>query len=349
MVHENLTFYATVSLNQIRNTSQKHNQSDSMSSRIEVLFVIITLFSVSLSGCIEASEDEETKPQGEILVEIQNHCMIPTESETQSTISVSVNGDERLFRLSVPNSDAGTRLPVIIAFHGGDGANEDFQQQNEFDQLGEQEKFIMAYAIAESDRTVAEGEWFLNTAATSRDDNNFAEAIVDELSGVFCVDQDRLYAIGYSLGSMFTYEIACQLNDRFAAVASFAGTMPVSPESCNLRGSMAVLHIHGKLDYIIDYDEDWDWKDGEHEGVGTMSNVPGMIDFWAQKSNCQSENTHSHLFGGDDVEHIVHSDCYGDVRIEHYGMEAQEHTWPNQVDGTDTYQLIWNFLSDFTN
>ena len=112
---------------------------------------------------------------------------------------------------------------------------------------------------------------------------------------------------------------------------------------------MAVLHIHGKLDYIIDYDEDWDWKEGEHEGVGTMSNIPGMIDYWAEKSNCQNGNTHAHLFNGDEVEHIVHSDCDGDVRIEHYGMEAQEHTWPNQVDGTDTYELMWNFLNDFTN
>ena len=67
----------------------------------------------------------------------------------------------------------------------------------------------MAYAIAEQDRTAAEGEWFLNTAATSKEDNNFAEAIVDELSESYCINQDRLYAIGYSLGAMFTYEIAC--------------------------------------------------------------------------------------------------------------------------------------------
>ena len=59
------------------------------------------------------------------------------------------------------------KLALIIAFHGGGGAEEDFQQQSEFDQLGEQEKFIMAYAIAEDGRTSAEGEWFLNTAATS--------------------------------------------------------------------------------------------------------------------------------------------------------------------------------------
>ena len=320
-----------------------------MVTRIEVFFVILTLFSVSLSGCIGSSEEDMIESQGETLIDVQNPCLIPTESETQSVISLFVNGDERLFRLSVPNTDAGTKLPVIIAFHGGGDADEDFQQQDEFDQLGEEEKFIMAYAIAESDRNPSEGEWFLNTAATSRDDNHFSEAIIDELSKVYCVDQDRLYAIGYSLGSMYTYEIACQLNHRFAAVASFAGTMPVSPETCGLSGSVAVLHIHGKLDYIIDYDEDWDWKDGEHEGVGTMSNVPGIIDYWAQKSNCQDENTHSHLFGGDDVEHIVHTDCEGDVRIEHYGMEAQEHTWPNQVDGIDTYELIWEFLSDFKN
>ena len=310
-----------------------------------IVFILVTL---PLSGCTELSDDD-IELQGESLIEIENPCLQPSQAITQSVTSVLVDGVERLFRLSVPNSDAGTELAVIIAFHGGGGAEEDFDQQNQFDQLGEQEKFIMVYAIAEDDRTPAEGDWFLNTAATSRDDNDFSESIIDELSKAYCIDDDRLYAIGYSLGSMYTYEIACQLNNRFAAVASFAGTMPVNPETCDLTGSMAVMHIHGKLDYIIDYDEDWDWKDGEMEGVGTMSNIPGMIDYWAQKSNCQNENTHAHLFDGDEVEHIVYSDCDGGVRIEHYGMEAHEHSWPNEVDGTATYQLMWDFLSDFTN
>ena len=320
-----------------------------MSSHKPSIFVVLMLLSTTLSGCVGSPEAEETERAGSALVEVENPCSVSTQSTVQTTISIFVEGQERLFRLTVPESTVGTPLPLVIAFHGGGGAEEDFQQQNQFDQLAEEEDFIMAYAIAESDRTVAEGEWYLNTAATSRDDNDFALQIVNELSSVYCVDQDRLYAIGYSLGSMFTYEVACQLNHRFAAVASFAGTMPVNPESCTLFGNMAVLHVHGKLDYIIDYDEDWDWKDGEHEGVGTMSDVPGMIDFWAQLSNCEDDNTHSHLFGGDDVEHVVHSDCDGDVRIELYGMEAQEHTWPEQVDGTDTYRLMWNFLSGFTN
>lgn len=315
-----------------------------MAGKSRALLLFFLMLTLPLAGCIttESSAPEILDEGNDIL---SDSCSLPSQPITQSTMSIMVNGQEREFRLSVPSSDAGTKLALIIAFHGGGGSGEDFQQQSEFDQLGEQEKFIMAYAIAEDDRTAAEGEWYLNTAATSRDDNDFTEAIVDNLSSQYCIDQSRLYGIGYSLGSMFTYEIACQLNHRFAAVASYAGTMPVDPETCDLVGSMGVLHIHGKLDYIIDYDDDWDWKDGEHEGVGTMSNVPGMIDAWSMRANCASSETDADFF----LEHITHSECNGGTRVEHYGIEFWEHTWPEEVDGTPTYQLMWDFLSDFTN
>ena len=315
-----------------------------MLSRARVWLMLCLLMSMSLAGCLttEISSTEIILGESE---QSTDPCLVPSQPITQTTVVILVNDGMREFRLSVPSSEAGTKLPLIIAFHGGGGAEEDFQQQDEFDQLGEQEKFIMVYAVAEDGRSSAEGEWFLNTAATSFEDNDFTEAIVDNLSSQYCLDQDRLYAIGYSLGSMYTYEIACQLNHRFAAVASFAGTMPVDPETCDLIGNMGILHIHGKLDYIIDYDDDWDWKDGEHEGVGTMSNVPGMIEAWSMRANCLSSDTDADLF----LEHITHSECFGEVRVEHYGMEFWEHTWPNEVDGTPTYELMWEFLSDFTN
>ncbi len=315
-----------------------------MLSRARVWLMLCLLMSMSLAGCLttEISSTEIILGESE---QSTDPCLVPSQPITQTTVLILVNDGMREFRLSVPSSEAGTKLPLIIAFHGGGGAEEDFQQQDEFDQLGEQEKFIMVYAVAEDGRSSAEGEWFLNTAATSFEDNDFTEAIVDNLSSQYCLDQDRLYAIGYSLGSMYTYEIACQLNHRFAAVASFAGTMPVDPETCDLVGNMGILHIHGKLDYIIDYDDDWDWKDGEHEGVGTMSNVPGMIEAWSMRANCLSSDTDADLF----LEHITHNECFGEVRVEHYGMEFWEHTWPNEVDGTPTYELMWEFLSDFTN
>ena len=310
------------------------------STKILLAFVIIVS---SISGCmgISSSTQESTS---DLITSVNDPCISSSEAILQEEIAIIVDGEERIFRLSAPSSEAGTKLALIIAFHGGTDSEEDFAQQAQFDQLGEQQKFIMAYAIAKQDRTEAEGEWFLNTAATSRDDNNFSEAIVDNLSSLYCLDQTRLYAIGYSLGAMFTYEIACQLNHRFAAVASFAGTMPVNPETCDLVLGMGVMHIHGKLDYIIYYHTDWDWKEGEHEGVGTMSEVPALIDYWAEKSGCESDAIDSSFF----TEHIVHSDCIDDVRIEHYGLEVRDHNWPEEIDGTPTYELMWNFLSDFS-
>ena len=306
------------------------------------ILIIFLFASSTISGCLGG--EEEASDDMVVLPILEDPCLSPSSLMTQSLTSIEVNGVEREFRLSAPSSEPGTRLPLVIAFHGGTDSQEDFAQQEQFDQLGEQEKFIMAYAIAEQDRTAAEGEWFLNTAATSEEDNNFAEAIVDELSESYCVDQDRLYAIGYSLGAMFTYEIACQLNHRFAATASFAGTMPVNPESCDIARGIGILHIHGKLDYIIYYHQDWEWKDGEHEGVGTMSEVPNLIDYWAAKSSCQAISVETSLT----EEHIIHNDCVDDVIIEHYGLQIWDHNWPGEVDGEPTYELMWNFLSQFS-
>ena len=310
-----------------------------MDCRIIMAFLLV---SSPLTGSLEVTE-ENTEDISDVLPS-EDPCTTPHEKITQSLVSIVVDDAERQFRLSVPTTNPGTSLPLVIAFHGGTDSQEDFAQQAQFDQLGEEEKFIMAYAIAEQDRTAAEGEWFLNTAATSKEDNNFAEAIIDELSKSYCVDQSRIYAIGYSLGAMFTYEIACQLNNRFAATASFAGTMPVNPESCELISGISIMHIHGKPDYIIYYHQDWEWKDGEHEGVGTMSEVPNLVDYWAAKSSCQAIAVETGLR----EEHVVHNDCVDDVVIEHYGLQFWDHNWPDEVGGVPTYELMWNFLSEFS-
>ena len=104
--------------------------------RLYLLFVSCLLLVSPLAGCMGSEVSEEIQPVQE-LQEVDNPCSEPSELLTQSTIAITVNNEERVFRLSAPSSDAGTKLALIIAFHGGDGSDEDFQQQSEFDQLGE--------------------------------------------------------------------------------------------------------------------------------------------------------------------------------------------------------------------
>ena len=116
-----------------------------------------------------------------------------------------------------------------------------------------------------------EGEWQLNTPSDARHDIEFVEAIIDELSSAYAIDSARIYATGYSIGSMFTYELACHLSDRVAAIASFAGTMPVNPNSCEISRGFPVMHITAMMIRLLIYAGPWDWK--AWDSVGTMHGI----------------------------------------------------------------------------
>ena len=96
--------------------------------------------------------------------------------------------------------EAGTK-PVLILHSMEVRFRRGFRPTSTIRPIGGTTELIMAYAIAKQEDG---SRRFLNTAATSRDDNNFSEAIVDNLSSLYCLDQTRLYAIGY-LGAMFTW------------------------------------------------------------------------------------------------------------------------------------------------
>ena len=140
---------------------------------------------------------------------------------------------------------------------------------------------------------------------------------------------------------MCTYELACHRSDRVAAIASFAGTMPVNPNSCEISRGFPVMHIHGDDDSIIGYGGPWDWK--AWDSVGTMHGIPGLVEYWAAKNACQTsvENEISAS------RHTIHSDCTDNVRVEHIRLSGHDHGWPETIDGVSTHQVVWNFLSGF--
>ena len=267
-------------------------------------------------------------------------CATPAAAESQTLAEIMVNGVRRQYRLSVPRADAGVALPVLMAFHGGSGRDYPFPQQREFEELVETEGVIAVYPLAEL-VPPNEGEWQLNTSESSTQDIAFVEALLDDLSARYCVDSNRIYATGYSLGSMFTYELACHLNARFAAIASLAGTMPVTPNSCTLVENVSIMHIHGQDDPIISYDSEWEWK--AWDSVGTMRDIPSLVRFWSEQYGCQNERETE----SDSALHIVHDACDEGVRVEHYRLSGVGHEWPDAILGVSTHEVIWNFVSEF--
>ena len=258
--------------------------------------------------------------------------------EPPPLVELEVDGSRRAYRLAVPTTPPAGEMPLLLVFQGGDGGDYPFPQEREFLALAEAEGVIIARPIAEQ-LAGNEGAWLLNADSTSRRDLDYVEAVIDDIASRYPVNRARVYATGYSLGSMFTYELACHLSDRFAAIASFAGSMPASA-SCEPDEVVPIMHIHGTDDGIIPYGETWDWKDWD--AVGTMRDIPGLVTFWKDTYGCTSlEETPS-----GSSTHQVHSDCADGARVEHYRLRT-DHGWPSQIGGTSTHNVIWSFLSEF--
>jgi len=247
---------------------------------------------------------------------------------------------ERAYRMTAPSLEPDLQVPLLLAFNGADGNNYPFPQEEQFSALAESDEAIVVYPVSELVEP-NEGEWQLNTTDEMHHDIDFVEAMIEHVAAAYCIDRSRIYATGYSLGSMFTYELPCHLPHTFAAIASHAGTMPVTMYSCDTSSTMGILHIHGQLDDLIDYDLPWDWK--EWDSVGTMLDIPGLIDFWQQAYACDEEVVSE----TDEAEYIVHSGCTGDVRVEHIGIKRGGHDWPSTIDGTNTSSVVWDFVSSF--
>ena len=85
-----------------------------------------------------------------------------------------------------------------------------------------------------------EGAWQLNTSASAFQDIDYINHIIEDVAERHVIDPDRLYAVGYS-GSMFACELACHLSHRFAAIASFAGSMPIRPTACDPKRHVPLM------------------------------------------------------------------------------------------------------------
>ena len=255
--------------------------------------------------------------------------------------SLQVDNLERRYYLFVPQTPPETAMPLVVAFHGGGMIGEEFPQQAQFEALAESEGILLAFpqGLQVGDN---EGEWQLNTRPESRHDIEFVSAMIEDISRRHSVESNRIYAVGYSLGSMFTYEVACQMSDRFAAITSFAGTMPQSPADCTPERYAPIMHVHGDADGIISYGDTWGWKSWDE--VGTMMDIPSLINFWKDTYACQEANR----MESSSSEHIIHSGCEQNAMVEHHRLKGVDHGWPEDINGESTHQVMWSFLSRFS-
>jgi polyhydroxybutyrate depolymerase len=245
---------------------------------------------------------------------------IAVAQEQLPTYSFIYDGRERSFILKLPEDyQPGIPLPLIISMHGAGGTAEGQRTLSGFDEIADSQSVIVVYPngvnnVWESGRV---------PGTDTVDDVGFISALIDVLAANVSVDLTRVYASGFSNGGFMSYRLACELEERIAAIGSVAGTMNQDIyESCNPDRPVPIVHIHGTRDRIVPYN-----------GTVLLPGVIEVLTLWGEINQCSPEFTRDRLpdrdrQDGSTVTQFSSQPCAEETAIELYRVNNGGHTWP---------------------
>ncbi|HXQ25430.1 MAG TPA: alpha/beta fold hydrolase [Candidatus Acidoferrales bacterium] len=241
--------------------------------------------------------------------------------------SIVVDGATRHYLLHVPkNLPSKDPVPLVLVFHGGGGHDWNMPGFTHFDELADDEGFLVAYPDSFNKN------WNDTRGLSPSDDVGFIRALIDEVSRSHPVDPHRIYATGISNGGFFSNRLACDLTDKIAAIASVAATMPQSlVPACKPSRPISVLYMHGTNDPLVPINGG---KIGFQAGRARGDNISlaDAAQFWRAQDRISSPPVRTELPDRFNDGTHVHRDIWtggaDDTEVAVYTIEGGGHTWP---------------------
>jgi polyhydroxybutyrate depolymerase len=285
-----------------------------------------------------------------LFIMITVFSLVPIRASAQQTLNKSMthNGVLREYIVYIPAIyNPNTPAPLVFNFHGYTmTAKAQMNWGGNMRPVADTAGFILVYPQGTllGDATHWNvGSW---TAASKADDIGFTEAMIDTLSSNYNIDSDRVYSCGYSNGGYFSYELACQLSERIAAIASVAGTMSTKTyAACNASHPTPVLSIHGTADGTVSY----------YGGDPIRSESQSRVnEYWAAHNHISDPPLVSSLpdinpSDGSTVELSLYEDEDACAAVAHYKVIGGGHDWPGAWGNRDinASRIIWEFVSKY--
>ncbi len=232
---------------------------------------------------------------------------------------LTVGGITRRYLIRVP-AGIGRPAPLVFVFHGGGGRAAGVMRTSGMNDVADRQNFIVVYPDG-AGRGEGRGTWNvgLGDVGGSADDVGFVRAILRDVERGYPIDPRRIYATGESMGGIFSYRLACEMSETFAAIAPVAATM-VEPNCAPVR-PVAVLHIQGSADQNIPLNG----GAGAMTGMGRNWPAPTIgISFWAHVDGCPG--TESTRQDGPETTCQTFDGCR--ATVEFCVVAGGGHAWP---------------------
>ncbi|PJJ58625.1 extracellular catalytic domain type 1 short-chain-length polyhydroxyalkanoate depolymerase [Hymenobacter chitinivorans] len=256
--------------------------------------------------------------------------LLPAASQAQSTITGTIvsGGLTREYRLYIPAAYSATKaVPLLFNLHGYSSNNLEQEVYGDFRSIADTANFLIVHPNGTIDGT---GNRYWNTftapGAGGPDDVAFLSDLLTSLQARYSIDADRVYSTGMSNGGFMSYELACKLSNRIAAIGSVTGSLVQSRlGACTPQHPVPVMEIHGTADNTVPYN-----------GNILFVPIPAVVDYWVRFNGCSATPTvttvpNTNTTDGSTAERYVYGGGRNGSAVEHYKIIGGGHTWPGAV------------------
>ena len=267
-------------------------------------------------------------------------------SSAQQTINGSIFHDnlQREYIMYIPPTySSADPAPLVLCFHGFTSNSNLIFNYTNFKSIADTAGFIFVCPQG----TLFQGlpHWNIGIFGSTVDDLGFTNTLIDHITSTYSINEERIYSTGMSNGGYMSFLLACELSNRFAAVASVTGSMTnMMMNDCNPQHPTPILQIHGTSDGTVPY-----------YGNATYSKpIEDVLEYWSAHNNCNMNPSIATLpdinpFDGSTAEHFIYSGCDNLNTVEHFKIIGGGHDWPGVFGNMDINASIeiWKFFSKY--
>ena len=249
----------------------------------------------------------------------------------------------------------GDQLPLVFNFHGiTSTSGQQYSYTGVFggmNTVADTGQFIVCYPEGTKIPTESGFEWNVgfSFSTSTADDVGFINALIDTLHAKYDINLDRVYACGMSNGGYMAYKLACDLTDRFQAIASVTGSMvPEEFAVCNPTNTIPVMQIHNTSDSVVLY-----------AGFDFGVSMDDLMDRWTNENFCLGDADSVAIADidptdGSTVDKFTWNNCQGNRQVVHFRVNGGAHTWPGSSlvfaptnKDINASKEIWDFFNQY--